>query len=139
MSRVVDPRLSRVFEPFIRDAGVTGGVALRIDPDVVDDGERIMGVIRDPRGSGSGVWVTSAGSIADDLDAAFDYFDQLQEDVIFYRAEVLGVFGPWPPCPEPGHTHKLRVGGTAWPEEAWWVCSGPDMHDVARLGELEGS
>lgn len=126
-------RLEDLFDPFLADASRTVGIDFSVEVRPEQDGH-VFVLVSGPDGTVDGFTFDADAGPQDARDQALDCFDVLQETVHDHLARSRGLFGPWPPCPRPGHTHKLTVGVEPGTREAWWTCR--DAGPVVRVGEL---
>ena len=118
---------------FAADA-LTADVALTVRS--FDDPKYPGIVVATPDGGSQRFVVDAYGDPADDVAAACDVMDVLQETVLDVLASARGRFGPWPACPTAGHTHKLVTAVGPDDGEPWWACRDGGL--VVRVGSLVG-
>lgn len=121
-----------LFTPFFRDATETADVDFTIEDSGADEGG-VYVLVKAADGTGDGFRFDRQGRGDDSATFALEYFDVLQETVHEVLA-LRGRFGPWPPCPTQGHTHKLTTAWQAESSRGWWAC--PDGGPVVPIGEL---
>ena len=120
------------FAPFLRDAEATAGVRFVVEDGGADDGS-LRVVVRAADGTWDGFTFDRQGRGDDTVLRALECFDVLQETVHDVLARG-GRFGPWPPCPVDGHTHRLTTAWEPQTSTGWWAC--PAGERTTRIGEL---
>lgn len=122
-----------LFAPFVRDAAVSAGVQFVVSYRGSDDSS-IYILVTAQNGTSDGFSFDRQGSPEAHFGQALDSLDVLQESVHEFIHATTGKFGPWPPCPIPGHTHKLTVQLPGATQQPWWTCR--DGAAVTPVGDL---